>query len=109
SWSRNPTARPSTPSSCSGTARTKKIYSNVDSKIVQNNGRDVFIGEGFRVGRGVQGLALPPDEGPHGGRNEAERRFRGDGFRGRAAGRGSGNGVNPCPRTPAGTSARNRS
>ena len=26
-------------------ARTKKIYSNVDSKIVQNNGRDVFIGE----------------------------------------------------------------
>lgn len=28
-------------------ARTKKIYSNVDSKIVQNNGRDVFIGEGF--------------------------------------------------------------
>ena len=26
---------------------TKKIYSNVDSKIVQNNGRDVFIGEGF--------------------------------------------------------------
>ena len=28
-------------------ARTKKIYSNVDSKIVQNDGRDVFIGEGF--------------------------------------------------------------
>ena len=28
-------------------ARTKKIYSNVDSKIVQNNGRDVFIGEGI--------------------------------------------------------------
>ena len=28
-------------------ARTKKIYSNVDSKIVQNNGRDVFTGEGF--------------------------------------------------------------
>lgn len=28
-------------------ARTKKIYSNVDSKIVQNEGRDVFIGEGF--------------------------------------------------------------
>lgn len=28
-------------------ARTKKIYSNVDSKIVQNNGRNVFIGEGF--------------------------------------------------------------
>ena len=28
-------------------ARTKKIYSNVDSKIVQTNGRDVFIGEGF--------------------------------------------------------------
>ena len=28
-------------------ARTKKTYSNVDSKIVQNNGRDVFIGEGF--------------------------------------------------------------
>ena len=28
-------------------ARTKKIYSNVDSKIVQNNGRDIFIGEGF--------------------------------------------------------------
>lgn len=28
-------------------AKTKKIYSNVDSKIVQNNGRDVFIGEGF--------------------------------------------------------------
>ena len=27
-------------------ARTKIIYSNVDSKIVQNNGRDVFIGEG---------------------------------------------------------------
>lgn len=28
-------------------AKTNKIYSNVDSKIVQNNGRDVFIGEGF--------------------------------------------------------------
>lgn len=28
-------------------ARTKKIYSNVDSKIVQNGGSDVFIGEGF--------------------------------------------------------------
>lgn len=28
-------------------ARTKKIYSNVDSKIVQNDGRDVFVGEGF--------------------------------------------------------------
>lgn len=28
-------------------AQTKKIYSNVDSKIVQNDGRDVFIGEGF--------------------------------------------------------------
>lgn len=26
---------------------TGKIYSNVDSKIVQNNGTDVFIGEGF--------------------------------------------------------------
>lgn len=28
-------------------ARTRKIYSNVDSKIVQSGGRDVFIGEGF--------------------------------------------------------------
>ncbi len=28
-------------------ARTDKVYSNVDSKIVQNNGRDVFVGEGF--------------------------------------------------------------
>ncbi len=28
-------------------ARTKKIYSNVDSKLVKNEGRDVFIGEGF--------------------------------------------------------------
>lgn len=28
-------------------ARTKKIYSNVDSKIVQRGGTDVFIGEGF--------------------------------------------------------------
>ena len=28
-------------------ARTKKVYSNVDSKIVQNEGRDVFFGEGF--------------------------------------------------------------
>lgn len=27
--------------------RTKKIYSNVDSKIVQSGGSDVFIGEGF--------------------------------------------------------------
>ena len=27
--------------------KSKRIYSNVDSKIVQNNGRDVFIGEGF--------------------------------------------------------------
>lgn len=27
--------------------RTKKIYSNVDSKIVQSGGTDVFIGEGF--------------------------------------------------------------
>ena len=27
--------------------RTKKIYSNVDSKIVQSGGRDVFVGEGF--------------------------------------------------------------
>ena len=28
-------------------ARTKKIYSNVDSKLEKNEGRDVFIGEGF--------------------------------------------------------------
>ena len=28
-------------------ARTKKIYSNVDSKIVQSGGTDVFVGEGF--------------------------------------------------------------
>ena len=28
-------------------ARTGKVYSNVDSKIVQSGGRDVFIGEGF--------------------------------------------------------------
>lgn len=28
-------------------ARTGKIYSNVDSKIVQSGGRDVFVGEGF--------------------------------------------------------------
>lgn len=28
-------------------ARTGKVYSNVDSKIVQNDGRDVFVGEGF--------------------------------------------------------------
>lgn len=28
-------------------AKTKRIYSNVDSKIVQNEGRDVFYGEGF--------------------------------------------------------------
>ena len=28
-------------------ARTGKVYSNVDSKIVQNNGRDVMVGEGF--------------------------------------------------------------
>lgn len=28
-------------------ARTRKIYSNVDSKIVQSSGTDVFIGEGF--------------------------------------------------------------
>lgn len=28
-------------------AKTKQIYSNVDSKIVQNEGRDVFYGEGF--------------------------------------------------------------
>ena len=28
-------------------ARTKKIYSNVDSKIVQNNGRDIVLVEGF--------------------------------------------------------------
>lgn len=27
--------------------KTKKIYSNVDSKIVQSEGRDVFVGEGF--------------------------------------------------------------
>ncbi len=27
--------------------RTKRIYSNVDSKIVQSGGTDVFIGEGF--------------------------------------------------------------
>ena len=27
--------------------KTKKIYSNVDSKIVQSGGRDVFVGEGF--------------------------------------------------------------
>ncbi len=33
-------------------ARTKKIYSNVDSKIVQNDGRDVFIGEGFESDEG---------------------------------------------------------
>ena len=28
-------------------AKTGKIYSNVDSKVVQKNGREVFIGEGF--------------------------------------------------------------
>lgn len=28
-------------------ARTKRIYSNVDSKIVQGGGDDVFVGEGF--------------------------------------------------------------
>lgn len=28
-------------------ARTRRIYSNVDSKIVQNEGRDVIYGEGF--------------------------------------------------------------
>lgn len=28
-------------------AKTKKIYSNVDSKIVQKDGKDVLIGEGF--------------------------------------------------------------
>ena len=61
-------------------ARTKKIYSNVDSKIVQNNGRDVFIG------RGVQGLAFSPHEGPYGGRDEAERRLCGHGFHVRAPG-----------------------
>ena len=27
--------------------KSKLVYSNVDSKIVQNDGRDVFIGEGF--------------------------------------------------------------
>ena len=39
SSSRNPTAKPP-PSSCSGMRGPRKIYSNVDSKIVQNNGRD---------------------------------------------------------------------
>ena len=47
-------------------ARTKKIYSN--------------------VGRGVQGLAFSPHEGPYGGRDEAERRLRGHGFHVRAPG-----------------------
>ncbi len=28
-------------------AKTKRIYSNVDTKIVQNGGRDVFYGEGL--------------------------------------------------------------
>lgn len=35
-------------------ALTKKIYSNVDSKIVQNEGRDVFIGEGFESDEGFK-------------------------------------------------------
>lgn len=30
-------------------ARTRKVYSNVDSKIVQNGGRDVLVGEGFEA------------------------------------------------------------
>ncbi|MEG0807979.1 MAG: LPS export ABC transporter periplasmic protein LptC [Alistipes sp.] len=35
-------------------AQTKKIYSNVDSKIVQSGGRDVFIGEGFESDEGFK-------------------------------------------------------
>lgn len=40
----------------------------------------------FRIGRGVQGLAFSPHEGPYGGRDEAERRLRGHGFHVRAPG-----------------------
>lgn len=47
SWSSNRTARTSTRSSCSGISRPRRSIRNVDSKIVQNDGRDVFIGEGF--------------------------------------------------------------
>ena len=51
--------------------QTKKIYSNVDSKIVQNDATSYR--RRFRIRRGVQGLAFPPHERPHGGRGQTYR------------------------------------
>ena len=65
---------------------TKKIYSNVDSKIVQNNGRDVFIGEGFESDEEFKDWRFRRMKGRMGGRDEAERRLRGHGFHVRAPG-----------------------
>lgn len=62
--------------------RTKKIYSNVDSKIVQSGGRDVFVGEGFesdeefkdwrfRRMKGRMEVEVTPSERPDSVRSEA--------------------------------------
>ena len=89
-------------------SRTKKIYSNVDSKIVQNNGRDVFIGEGFESDEEFKDWRFRRMKG----RMEVEMKQRADSAATDSAAarpRGSGNSVTPCPRTPCRNLARNRS
>ncbi|MFR7680711.1 MAG: hypothetical protein ACLU18_13125 [Bacteroides thetaiotaomicron] len=75
--------------------QTKKIYSNVDSKIVQNDGRDVFIGEGFESDEEFKDWRFTPYERPHGGRGQTHR----TGGRGRSRFdcRRPDRGVGTCP------------
>lgn len=67
-------------------ARTKKIYSNVDSKIVQNNGRDVFIGEGFESDEEFKDWRFRRMKGRMEVEMKQSRRLCGHGFHVRAPG-----------------------
>ena len=71
-------------------AKTQRIYSNVDTKIVQNEGGNVFQGEGFESDEAFKGVAFPPLHGENGCRCEpgGRRTVRiGSCRRGRPAGR----------------------
>ena len=65
-------------------ARTKKFERRFEDRAEQRP--RCIHRRRFRIGRGVQGLAFSPHEGPYGGRDEAERRLRGHGFHVRAPG-----------------------
>ena len=54
-------------------AKTKRIYSNVDTKIVQNGGRDVFYGEGLESDDALRDWRFPCDAGRSGRRTGALR------------------------------------